>query len=179
MDESGLKALIYQSKWGFGAIIFKGVNVKRHILPTLSEDEIALNLADGYKILGLESRSSRIPDEVLVLRADLIDYFLGQRVEFNLSLDLEGFGRFEEEVLLSACQIPYGEMMTYKELAGISGRPKAFRAVGNALAKNQLLAIIPCHRVVATGGGLGGFSGPAGIKEKLLELENVHLDVRP
>lgn len=179
MDESALKALIYQSKWGFGAIIFKGVSVKRHILPTLSEDEIALNLVDGYEIVNLESRSSRMPDEVLMLRADLIDYFLGRRVEFSLSLDLEGFGRFEEEVLLSAGQIPYGEMMTYKELARISGRPRAFRAAGNALAKNRLPVIIPCHRVVATGGGLGGFSGPAGVKEKLLELEAAHLDVRP
>ncbi len=80
---------------------------------------------------------------------------------------------FEKKVLRETLKIPLGETVTYKELARRCGRPKATRAVANALKKNPYTLLIPCHRVVASGGKLGGYSGPGGVKgkQKLLALE--------
>jgi methylated-DNA-[protein]-cysteine S-methyltransferase len=86
---------------------------------------------------------------------------------------LEGFSRFARRVLAACRQIRLGEVVTYSGLARKTGRQAAARAVGNALAKNPLPLIIPCHRVIRSDGRIGGFSGPGGatMKKRLLELE--------
>ena len=100
----------------------------------------------------------------------LLEYFAKERTTF--SLDLEPTGTpFQCEVWWSLAEIPYGETISYAELAGWVGRPRAFRAVGQANGANPLPIVLPCHRVIASGGGLGGYGGGLAVKSQLLALE--------
>ena len=97
-------------------------------------------------------------------------YFSGERNTFNLNLDLV-MPPFQMDTLNVVKQIPYGSYLTYKEVAERAGNPKAVRAVGSANAHNPLPIVVPCHRVLATGGGLGGYGGGLDMKNYLLNLE--------
>lgn len=81
---------------------------------------------------------------------------------------------FQKAVWKETMKIPYGQTRTYKEIAKRIGKPKSYRAVGNALGVNPLLVIIPCHRVISSNGSLGGFSGGLKLKKFLLDLEKKH-----
>ena len=104
-------------------------------------------------------------------------YFDGEKVSFPDSLDLSGATTFHRAVWNATRSIPYGETRTYAWVAQQIGRPQAFRAVGGALARNPFPIIVPCHRVLASNGNLGGFSGGLALKKRLLELEAALLDV--
>ncbi len=112
------------------------------------------------------------PDDPLLkrARAQLTEYLDGKRRSFDLKLDLRVTG-FRRRVLDEVARIPYGEVATYGEVARKVGNPKAARAVGGAVGANPIGLIIPCHRVVAAGGKLGGFGGGLALKKKLLKLE--------
>ncbi len=99
----------------------------------------------------------------------LKNYFKGKLQHFHLPLDLKG-SPFQIKVWKETAKIPFGKTLTYSELAKNIGHPKAYRAVGNALGKNPIPIIIPCHRVVSKQ-GLGGFSATFKIKKYLLEFE--------
>lgn len=101
----------------------------------------------------------------------LEEYFAGQRKEFSLPLAPKGT-EFQLRVWQALLQIPYGETRSYGELAAMVGNPKACRAVGGANHRNPLSILIPCHRVVGTGGSLTGYAGGLAIKEFLLKLES-------
>jgi methylated-DNA-[protein]-cysteine S-methyltransferase len=101
----------------------------------------------------------------------LIDYHDGHRVRFDEPLDLHLATPFTRDVLAATSRIPYGHVRPYAWVASEIGRPRACRAVGNALHVNPLAPIIPCHRVVASGGGLGGYGGGPEMKRWLLRLE--------
>ena len=107
------------------------------------------------------------------LQSGLGDYFAGRRVRFRVKLDLSGLTPFQRRVLEACAKIAYGKMATYGELARRIGRPGAARAVGRALARNPVPIVVPCHRVIAADGSLGGFSARPGVmlKRWLLELE--------
>ncbi len=98
------------------------------------------------------------------------EYLSGKRKQFKLKYSPEGT-EFEKAVWHEITKIPYGEIRTYKQVASAIGKPKALRAVGNALSKNPIPLIIPCHRVVASQ-GWGGYSSGINIKKKLLTLES-------
>lgn len=100
----------------------------------------------------------------------LREYFAGKRTEFDLPLAPEGTA-FQKSVWRRLQEIPYGETISYGELARRVGNPKASRAVGSANGKNKLPIVIPCHRVIAGDNTLGGFGGGLPMKEKLLGLE--------
>lgn len=102
---------------------------------------------------------------------ELDEYFAGKRTAFDVPLDLSYGTDFQIKVWQALCQIPYGQTMSYKELAERVGKPTAFRACANANGKNPISLIVPCHRVVASDGGLGGYTGGVSIKETLLALE--------
>jgi methylated-DNA-[protein]-cysteine S-methyltransferase len=106
--------------------------------------------------------------------AQLRQYFAGRRSEFDLPLVLQGT-RFQLAVWRELQRIPYGETISYGELARRIGNPKASRAVGSANGANQIPIVIPCHRVIAAGGKLGGFGGGLPVKEALLALESAVL----
>jgi methylated-DNA-[protein]-cysteine S-methyltransferase len=100
----------------------------------------------------------------------LREYFAGKRMEFDLPLVLRGT-EFQKMVWTRLQEIPYGTTISYGELAQRVGNPKASRAVGSANGKNRIPIVIPCHRVVASGGKLGGFGGGLPVKQALLMLE--------
>jgi len=98
-------------------------------------------------------------------------YFSGQKVDFSDTLDYSGFTPFQCAVWEAARRIPYGQTRSYGWVALQVGKPNAARAVGQALGKNPFPIIVPCHRVLAGDGGLGGFSGGLETKKLLLTLE--------
>ncbi len=102
--------------------------------------------------------------------AQATEYFAGARLDFDLPFDLAGTG-FQCSVWNQLLQIPFGVTRTYGEMAEIIGQPTAFRAVGNANGRNNLPVFVPCHRVLASGGKLGGFTGGIGLKKRLLAHE--------
>lgn len=104
----------------------------------------------------------------------LNEYFTGKREKFDLPLKLEGTS-FQKQVWQELSKIPFGKVISYKELAQRVGKPKAFRAVGNANGKNKFPIILPCHRVVASNGTLGGYGLGLPCKKKLLIHEKVPL----
>jgi methylated-DNA-[protein]-cysteine S-methyltransferase len=101
---------------------------------------------------------------------ELEEYFAGERREFTVPLDLRGTP-FQLACWRALLEIPYGETKTYAEIARAIGHPAAFRAVGMANNRNPVAIIVPCHRVIATGGSLCGYGGGLDLKRKLLELE--------
>ncbi len=107
---------------------------------------------------------------------ELQEYFAGKRCQFSVPLDLRAT-IFQRAVYRELQQIPYGKTCTYGELAARIGNPKAMRAVGSANATNPIPIIIPCHRVVARGGKLGGYAGGRELKERLLALEARHFSL--
>lgn len=102
--------------------------------------------------------------------AQLADYFAGRRRSFDLELAAEGTP-FQREVWSALTAIPYGETVSYSELARRIGRPSATRAVGAANGRNPLPIVVPCHRVIGADGSLTGFGGGIEIKRRLLDLE--------
>jgi methylated-DNA-[protein]-cysteine S-methyltransferase len=102
------------------------------------------------------------------------DYFSGKRVYFPDKLDLNGSTPFQCAVWQAARLIPYGQTKSYGWIAKKIGKPGAARAVGQALGRNPLLIVVPCHRVIAGDGKLGGFTGGLKLKKYLLALEKVN-----
>jgi len=100
-------------------------------------------------------------------------YLKGELQRFDCPLDFRGTP-FEKKVWSELAKILYGETRSYKEIAKAIGHPKAFRAVGNANGKNPLPLIIPCHRVIESNGGLGGFGHGIKVKRQLLDFERIH-----
>ncbi|MDY6892723.1 MAG: methylated-DNA--[protein]-cysteine S-methyltransferase [Chloroflexota bacterium] len=98
-------------------------------------------------------------------------YFEGERVVFDDRLDFDEATDFQKRVWDTTRGIPYGEVRSYSWVAERIGNPRAYRAVGGALARNPFSIIVPCHRVLTSGGSLGGFSGGVEMKKRLLELE--------
>lgn len=105
------------------------------------------------------------------VRRELDEYFAGQRVRFEVGVDRRLVRGIARDVLAAARRIPFGATSTYGELAARIGRPRAARAVGNALGSNPIPIVIPCHRVLRGNGGVGGYAGGAARKERLLALE--------
>lgn len=100
----------------------------------------------------------------------LKEYFNKKREVFELALKIAGTD-FQQDVYKTLLKVNYGEVITYKKLAAMSGHPNAYRAVGTALKKNKIPIIIPCHRVIKSDNSLGNYTGGKERKEKLLKLE--------
>lgn len=117
----------------------------------------------------LEKNSPEVKRALEQLRA----YFSGARFNFDLPVDLSSLTPFQRAVLKTACRIVPGQVRTYHQVAKEMGRPKSSRPVGQALARNPVPIVIPCHRVIASDGTLGGYSGGSGLEAKrwLLRLE--------
>ncbi|MGI9101017.1 MAG: methylated-DNA--[protein]-cysteine S-methyltransferase [Terriglobales bacterium] len=127
-------------------------------------------------LVRLEFGAARQPswtcsDEALTpYRRELEDYFAGRLRDFTIPLDLRGT-EFQMLCWKALLRIPYGETRTYAQQARTVGSPNAFRAVGAANASNPIAIIVPCHRVINTGGKLGGYGGGLDLKRRLLDLE--------
>ncbi len=126
---------------------------------------------------GLPERIARAPvlweesaGRTREVRKQLQEYFAGERQDFILPLDLRGTG-FRKRCWKELLRIPYGETRSYADIAHAVGSPKGFRAVGQANHYNPIAIIVPCHRVLASGGCLGGYGGGLAVKALLLRLE--------
>ncbi|MBT8091882.1 MAG: methylated-DNA--[protein]-cysteine S-methyltransferase [Gammaproteobacteria bacterium] len=134
---------------------------------------------DGLAMIGFPKGSMRRdpqPDWIYNekplanVRRQLAEYFAGERRAFDLPLRLAG-SEFQVSVLKALQEIPYGETVSYGEIARRIGRPKAVRAVGAANGRNPIPIVVPCHRVIGVSGDLTGFGGGLDTKEALLRLE--------
>ena len=105
------------------------------------------------------------------LQKELDEYFDGTRIDFTIPLQLVGTS-FQQDVWKILTHIPYGDTISYKDEAALLKNPKAVRAVGTANGKNMISILIPCHRIIQTTGGLGGYAGGVDKKQALLELED-------
>jgi len=126
---------------------------------------------------GVGEDAVRRDDLLGAVAADLGRYFAGEEVALGRHpVDLGGVSSFHRRALLAARRIPYGQVRTYGWVAARAGRPGAARAAGGAMSRNPIPLVIPCHRVVAAGGELGGFGGGPAMKRALLRLEGIECD---
>ena len=137
-------------------------------LPNLGTDAVLDRLAQRISPRVLEAPAGF--DEA---RRELELYFEGRLREFDLPLDWQLTAGFRRKVLRATAGIPYGETRSYTEMADRAGNARAQRAAGSALGSNPIPIIVPCHRVLRSGGALGGYGGGLPMKERLLELEGV------
>jgi methylated-DNA-[protein]-cysteine S-methyltransferase len=130
----------------------------------------------------LEELARRVSPRVLEaparldgVRRELDEYFEGRRQDFDTPIDWSYLAGFTREVLRATAAIRFGEVSTYAGVAEAAGSPRAVRAAGNALGANPMPVVVPCHRVLRTGGSLGGYTGGLERKEFLLRLEGMLL----
>jgi methylated-DNA-[protein]-cysteine S-methyltransferase len=116
-------------------------------------------------------RVVRAPERTDAVRRQLDDYFERRRRDFEVAIDWRLVRGFANAVLRATARVPYGSVTTYRDVAAAAGSPRAYRAAGNALGSNPIPIVVPCHRVVHAGGGLGGYTGGLARKEYLLSLE--------
>jgi methylated-DNA-[protein]-cysteine S-methyltransferase len=122
---------------------------------------------------GLSPRIVEAPASLEPVKRELEEYFAGRRRTFEIPLDWSLIGPFGRRVLHATAEIPYGGYLSYAEVASEAGSPRGSRAAGNALGANPIPIVIPCHRVLRTGGAIGGYGGGLDRKRYLLELEGV------
>ena len=134
------------------------------------QDETLEELARKVSPRVLES-----PGRLAGVRKQLDEYFAGKRKNFDVPLDWQLSHGFALRVLKATARIPYGKVSSYREMAEKAGNVRATRAAGNALGGNAIPIIVPCHRVLRTGGGLGGYGGGLSMKEALLKMEGAIL----
>jgi methylated-DNA-[protein]-cysteine S-methyltransferase len=141
-------------------------------------DFVARQRTHGVEPVRLE-RIENAPSEVqAVLRraaSELNEYFGGQRARFDVPLDWGSMAPFQRAVLEATATVPFGHVDTYAGIARKIGKPGATRAVGNALGRNPIPVIVPCHRVIRSDATIGGYTGGLGIKHRLLAIEGVTL----
>jgi methylated-DNA-[protein]-cysteine S-methyltransferase len=130
------------------------------------DDEVLEDLARRVSPRVLEA-----PARLDGVRRELDEYFEGRRERFDTPIDWSHLAGFTREVLRATAKIPFGDVSTYAGVAQAAGSPRAVRAAGNALGANPMPVIVPCHRVLRTGGSLGGYTGGLERKEFLLRLE--------
>jgi O-6-methylguanine DNA methyltransferase len=154
-----VKAWRQRSPYGELTVVLSNGGVYEISLPGDDEPEVQVTTADR------------------TVARQLDQWFAGTRHEFDLTLDLGEISGFRREVLETlAREVPWGEVVSYGELAGMCGRPRAARAVGSAMRNNRIPFVIPCHRVVAAGHKIGGYGGgrnAIALKRELLAREGV------
>jgi methylated-DNA-[protein]-cysteine S-methyltransferase len=166
-----LNYLIFSSRLGWLGVLGSQKGLRRLVLPRSSPEQVLHLLTEPT----MEQHDQSLSEAEAGYFGDLPDrirgYLAGKVVSFSDKLDLSWASLFQRSVWKVDQSIPYGETRTYAWIAGKLGMPKAARAVGQALAKNPLPIIIPCHRVICSDGSLGGFSGGQDLKRCLLGIE--------
>jgi methylated-DNA-[protein]-cysteine S-methyltransferase len=137
---------------------------------------IAFDYENRDEVLGdvamrLSPRILDAPRRLDTVRRQLDTYFAGKLRDFDLPIDWSLTGEFTRKVLRRTARIPYGSVASYTEVAVGVGTPRGYRAVGNALGSNPIPVVLPCHRVIRTGGAIGGYGGGLPRKRWLLALE--------
>jgi O-6-methylguanine DNA methyltransferase len=148
------KYAIFKTRWGYFGLAADENGLFRTALPCPTR-----KITKSYLLNGLND--SQFDKNLLrSLQKQIIAYFEGKPVRFDTPLVLDKLSSFTRKVLAACRKIPAGQTVSYSQLAGMIGNPKAGRAVGSALAKNPIPLIIPCHRVIHSDGSFGNFSSP-------------------
>lgn len=178
MSEKKPTQLVYSvwaTAWGPVGAVASERGLCRFVLPHY-------NLRDLEQLLAWEHKGARRDDARFAELVPLTrDYFNGKRVDFaSVLCDMPPEGSFSGIVLRACRQIPYGQTMPYLGLAKTIGREDAARAVATALSKNNIPLVIPCHRVIYSGGGMGGFTAEGGtpLKKRMIEMERKTAGIR-
>ncbi|MGE5415785.1 MAG: methylated-DNA--[protein]-cysteine S-methyltransferase [Acidobacteriota bacterium] len=167
-----MRYAVFQTAWGWAGLAGDGDKVSRVVLPCSVLETVHAILHEDIKI--------HLAEDSLFLAAlqrQICDYYAGKRVEnWDCQIDLASLPAFTRQILTKAQEIPYGKVVTYGQLAGMCERPSAARAAGQAMSRNPIPLIIPCHRVLAAG-SLGGFTAPGGLdtKKAMLRLEGANV----
>jgi methylated-DNA-[protein]-cysteine S-methyltransferase len=177
MGQAAHHYLIFETASGFCGIAWSKVGITRFQLPTRSAEateRILLRRAPG-------AEPGAPTPEVVAAVAAVKRYFEGEETDFSgFRLDLSDQEEFFKQIYSAARQVGWGRTTTYGALAKELGAgPEAARDVGQAMAKNPVALIIPCHRVLAAGGKVGGFSAPGGSAAKIRMLALEGLDIQP
>ena len=143
----------------------EGIELRRIVLPYQNEPDQS---EESFRY------SLMIRSDLIKLIEGIRQYLMGKKISFEIDIEsLKGFTPFQRGVLKICHEIPWGELRSYGDIAREMGRPKAYRAVGNTLSINPFPIIIPCHRVIRSDGGIGGFQGSVYLKRRLLEIEGL------
>ncbi len=171
MDDTSIRHLICPTRLGLAAVIYRQrpFALIKILLPRKDRETLFADMtAQGFQVPGSH-------EQALVVKKAITDYFGGKPIPpFWEWLDLSGITSLQQSVLAATCLIPYGELRSYKDIAAALRRPRAYRFVGTALARNPFPILIPCHRVIRSDHTLGRFGGGTDLKRNLLELEALH-----
>jgi len=164
----------FHSEWGWIVIAGNNSAVTNISLPTKSQKE-ASAIENNFLLLQNSSFNLNTKNKLLLKTINqLKEYFSGTRDKFNLPIDVSHGTKFQQKVWNLVHQIPYGDTLSYGQIAAQIGHSGAARAVGTAMGANPIPLIIPCHRVVTSNNKLGGFGGGENMKRKLLKLEGIN-----
>ena len=165
--DTQIKYTIFSTAWGYFGLVAGKKGLTRTCLPCENRKTVEKCLLAGLDNPQFDKNLLR------TLQKQIIAYFAGKPVRFDASFVLGNLPPFTRKVLDACGKIPSGKTVSYSQLAGMIGKPRASRAVGSALARNPIPLIIPCHRVIHADGSLGNFSAPGGsnTKKKLIDLE--------
>ncbi len=162
--DANCKHAVVSTAWGWLGLLRTDRGLRKLTLPRPSQEDALRLLSPGNSPLNADAFGD--------LPRRLQAYFLGQLASFSDELDIAGTTPFQQAVWQALRTVSYGQVRTYGWLAAHVGRPRAARAVGQAVGANPLPIVIPCHRIMASGGGLGGWSGgDIGEKVRLLDME--------
>jgi methylated-DNA-[protein]-cysteine S-methyltransferase len=168
-DNEKICSSLYETALGAGGVVAGDAGLLEVFPPFGGENAAAMasRIADRYPDAVEESDTTRRAASLLTR------YFAGEPVVFDLPIDFREFTPFQEAIYRMVTTIPRGEVRSYSQVAAETGRPRASRGVGGAMARNPLPIVIPCHRVVGKSGELTGYSASGGIESKrwLLETE--------
>jgi methylated-DNA-[protein]-cysteine S-methyltransferase len=160
---------IFKTEWGYFGLAATKDGLVRTLLPQPNPEKVKSNLLKNFPAARYKRRLFN------AFQQQIIAYFRGASLNFStdVPLVLDRFGPFTKRVLLACRKIPFGQKISYLELAKKIRCPAGSRAVAGALARNPLPLIIPCHRVICSNGKIGGFSTPGGVtlKKRILQLE--------
>jgi methylated-DNA-[protein]-cysteine S-methyltransferase len=157
---------VFKTKWGYFGLAANEKGLLRTILPCPNRKTVEKYLLGGLSNPQFEENLLK------PLQDKIVAYFEGKPVRFDMPY-IDSIGSVTQKVLAACGKIPTGKTISYSQLADMIGKPHAGRAVGNALARNPIPLVIPCHRIIRCDGKIGNFSAPGGseTKKKLLALE--------
>lgn len=161
------QAIIFKSRWGWMGVSETEKGIDAVVLSKASRKAVEADLRMGQDASIADVGSPKLR----AVRKQLTDYLAGKRSSFDMPLDVSRGTRFQRHVWRVLQRVPYGTLRSYQWIATQVGGPRYARAVGNAVGANPLPIVIPCHRIVARDGTLGGFSCGLPVKRKLLALE--------
>ncbi len=163
--------MIFDTAWGWMGLAASEQGISTLVLPRASRRAVEREWSSDDSPVTSEQASSAAAALLRIAHRQVLDYLAGTRQELDFPLDLSASTPFQRKVWRMAQRIPFGRVRSYGWVAERVGGTQYARAVGNALGANPVPLIVPCHRVVAHDGSLGGFSGGLPVKRKLLQLE--------